>query len=372
MELNRLVNLLLFCSFSTALFTACGDSSDSPAPVDAERDPMAYMSLSITAVEASSGIGSRVDDYYFEEPTLDSEKISTMRFLIVDKDGSVEHNISISQNPDVMTAKRLFKVKPNETKTVYLFANEASIPEDVINVFRNLKKGERFPVDTYGTYTLSRSSDSPLFAAGEPIPMTEVHQVEIGAPQYDANGNPDPYEATLFVTRAAVKLSFSLNVADSYIKFDPSELSEITFNEVGDMEYLFPCNTTYEPIKAPDPIDSKINRIITAYSVPTNAETHSWSLSWSPVGDSNRSFSAGPVYMPETKLGNGSEQPYTITLPVNGVELTAPLPNLPSLPRNTHVLVQINLKGSSMVCVVTVVPYTGVDLTPEFGIDRDD
>ncbi|MCM1093535.1 MAG: hypothetical protein NC421_06225 [Lachnospiraceae bacterium] len=365
MELNRIVNLLLFCSFLTA-FTGCGDSG-SPQAVEEPRDPMAYLSLSITAVDAAPGVGSRADDYGFEPPEYDNEKISTMRFIIVDKDGKVEHNISISQNPDIMTAKRLFKVKPNETKQVYLFANEASIPEDVINVFRNLEKGNPFPVDTYGSYTLSRTSDEPLFTADQLIPMTEVHEVEIGAPKYDANGDPDPYKATLFVTRAAVKLSFSLNVTDSYIKFDPSALSTVTFNEVGDVEYLFPCNTTYEPPKAPDATD----RIITAYSVPANAATHSWSLSWSPVGDSNRSFSAGPVYMPETKYRNGAE-PYTITLPVNGVVLSAPLPNLPSLPRNTHVRVNINLYGASMTCEVTVVPYTGIYLDPDFGIgDRE-
>lgn len=364
MELNRIVNLLLFCSFLTA-FTGCGDSG-SPQAVDEPRDPMAYLSLSITAVEAAPGVGSRADDYDFEDPEYDNEKISTMRFIIVDKDGRVEHNISMTQAPDKETAPRLFRVKPNETKKVYLFANEASVPDDVMSVFSVLRKGEAFPVDTYGSYTLSRSSDSPLFAAGQLIPMTEVHEVAIGAPKYDANGDPNPYEATLFVTRAAVKLSFSLNVTDSYIKFDPSALSTVTFNEVGDVEYLFPSNTTYEPAKAPDATD----RIITAYSVPANAATHSWSLSWSPVGDSNRSFSAGPVYMPETKFRNGAE-PYTITLPVNGAVLSAPLPNLPSLPRNTHVRVKINLYGASMTCEVTVVPYTGVNLDPGFGIDRE-
>lgn len=59
---------------------------------------------------------------------------------------------------------------------------------------------------------------------------------------------------------------------------------------------------------------------------------------------------------------------YLLTLGVNGTELKSYLPNLPQLPRNTHVVVNITINEHAMDCIVDVRPYTGITLEPDFGL----
>lgn len=84
------------------------------------------------------------------------------------------------------------------------------------------------------------------------------------------------------------------------------------------------------------------------------------------------------LYFPESKFG-GDEQKYYATVALSdrsnpSAGLTwfpeVELPNLPSLPRNTHVIINFELSGSTLNATVDVLPYTGVYLNPDFGIDR--
>lgn len=360
---------------------SCGES-DVPAPEPDRHDNAAYMALSVVTAELPddfSRAGYTFDDpdnNYFEDPTAQNEMIQTMRFIIVDGNGNVEHNVTMSQNAAVSTRPKLFKVKPNDTKTVYLIGNEASIPDDVLSQFSGLKPGQTFPA-AYSSVTLSRKDGEPLYAVGQTIPMTEFHSVKIGDPQY--NGDiPVPYESTLFVTRTAIKVTFTMTVSDDYLQFSPDLISTVDLNQIADIEYMFPNNTDYDPAKTPVNGDP---RVITTFNTPAAAQTAPYTFTWKKTGEkTQRKFTTGTVYLPETLFGTLADmKQYTITLPVNGVDLTATLPNLPyinvpkwqSLPRNTHVKVNINLNGRGMTCKVTVLPYTGVYLNPDFGIDRD-
>ncbi len=65
---------------------------------------------------------------------------------------------------------------------------------------------------------------------------------------------------------------------------------------------------------------------------------------------------------------NNKENPYLLTLGVNGTELKSYLPNLPQLPRNTHVVVNITINEHAMDCIVDVRPYTEITLEPEFRV----
>lgn len=377
MNLKHLFRLL--SSIMPALFlTNCAESGTAEPD---DREPAAYLVLSVASVEKSDESKSRANDmppgsYSFEDPATDYEKIQTMRFIIVDADGNIEHNAYLRQQPNFTTGEQTFKVKPSQTKTIYLIGNEASIPYETMKPFITLRKGDRFPDDTYSDIILSRTDGQPLFSNTEVIPMTEVHKVSVGGIQYDGTA-PKPYRTALFVTRASIKITFKLNVKDTYTGFDPDILSDIIFNQVADKEYLFPNNTVYDPAKATvyeagDNSATIDKRIITEYDVPADAKNAAYTFNWIKSGDkSQRTFTAGPVYLPETKYTiSGITNPYTITLPVNGTELTATLPNLPALPRNTHVVVNINLNGNSIDCTVDVVPYAGIDLNPDFGFDN--
>ena len=63
------------------------------------------------------------------------------------------------------------------------------------------------------------------------------------------------------------------------------------------------------------------------------------------------------------------EQEYTLTIHIEGLEepFVRPLPNLKTLFRNTHVVVNITLKYSDEI-IVDVIPYSEVKLEPEFGL----
>lgn len=85
---------------------------------------------------------------------------------------------------------------------------------------------------------------------------------------------------------------------------------------------------------------------------------------------------APQLYFPETALPvatGATAQEYILAVKLSGDEepcAEVPLPNLPSLPRNTHVKVNISLKNSDVKCTVDVVPYTAVPLNPSFGFDQ--
>ena len=81
-----------------------------------------------------------------------------------------------------------------------------------------------------------------------------------------------------------------------------------------------------------------------------------------------------------------STEPYSLTMTISGKDKDSEgndifvdthtfgpveLPNLPFLPRNTHVVINIHLTGTDIECTVKLVPYTGIWLDPDFGIDRD-
>ena len=87
-------------------------------------------------------------------------------------------------------------------------------------------------------------------------------------------------------------------------------------------------------------------------------------------GDENTKTNEQPIYLLEGKHSddNNKENPYLLTLGVNGTELKSYLPNLPQLPRNTHVVVNITINEHAMDCIVDVRPYTGITLEPDFGL----
>ena len=96
-----------------------------------------------------------IDTTYFGGVSGDNELIQTMRFIVVDGDGRIEHNVYVSQPAAVEAATDAYRVKPNDTKTVYLFGNEAALPDDYRTTLRDLMAGENFTEATGASTGLS-------------------------------------------------------------------------------------------------------------------------------------------------------------------------------------------------------------------------
>ncbi len=381
MILRRLTYLLTVLSAVVAL---CGCSGNEPLPDPGRPDPDVYLQLSVATTEAQ-GPASRADqqypagqypdgyDYGFEGADGTNELIHTMRFIVVRPNGHVEHNILVNNatTPATTATTDRYRVHGDEIKTIWLIGNEASLPTDYQQRLTSLTYGDTFPTDADLSYTLSRAdADTPLLTDADPIPMTEFHDIYVdNTPRYNDAGDPIPQTFNLFVTRAAVKFTFNLEIKlDGNVTL-PADVTPVvqpvSINEIADMEYLFPRDTEYRPAKTPV---STENRIITQYTTPSQASTAPFTLQWHQTTD-RLHYSTGTVYLPETAFGTGNT-PYSINFKVDDVELSAALPDLPSLPRNTHVKVNLTVHGPRVYCEVDLVPYIGVVLNPDFGLNR--
>lgn len=165
------------------------------------------------------------------------------------------------------------------------------------------------------------------------------------------------------MTRVATKFAVKVTLDESCFldKDSKVELSPVVVSSIADSEYLIPRATTYSPAKTP--VDGT-NRIITSYEVPSTASVADYTFQLTQTDDKGREFKSPIVYLTETAY----DQPYSVSITVDGVGLSAPLPNLPSLPRNTFVIINITVYNNTLE--VTLQPYTGVWLNPDFGINR--
>ncbi|MCM1052286.1 MAG: hypothetical protein NC349_10015 [Paenibacillus sp.] len=323
------------------------------------------------------------DYFYPEEPDFSPERMHTLRVIIVRPSGEIEANEYLYRSFPQAGASQFngirLKVMGGEKKRIYLFANEASIPglDLTDNAYRI---GEKFPTDAMASWQLSASG------AGQPvidntgsdktnIPMTEMFEVDVKAPESEA----DFYQtANLFITRALSKFSFTVTSTDT-----PTvtySIEELKISSIAESSFLFPNNATYVPAKEPASFE---DRYITSYEVPEDANVASYSFApgkafeITPEYTPNKELVYTPrLYFAETKLREdmNGKQVYTLSVRLNGDDdycaTDIPLPNLPSLPRNTHVKVNLTLTKSDVKCTVDVLPYTAVPLNPSFGFDE--
>ena len=86
-----------------------------------------------------------------------------------------------------------------------------------------------------------------------------------------------------------------------------------------------------------------------------------------------------PLYFCESKMdGSVSGSPYSLDIAVTDINggnahkfEGVQLPNLPILPRNTHVVVNITLTETDISLTVDVQPFASVELDAGFGLERD-
>ncbi len=313
------------------------------------------------------------------------EYMYTLRIVILHENGTVEHNMYIDFGEIPQTeCYRIFKVTRNETKKIYLIANEENVSTDLHEQLETL---------TTGNTTFASIVDNFVFIPDykNPIPMSSVYDVPVKAENL--------VEREFYLVRAATKFAFRFtNKRKSKVSIDAIHISDIAgatyliphkreplFMSFDD-ESLYWINwlkkVADESQQSPDDVELADKRgWIQAYDIPSETSHQEVTVNGplevpSMTGDQPGKAVFPVFYLPESKkLKAGSatygEQEYTLKLDMseNGKELsfTKTFPNLKALFRNTHVLVDITFTEKDEV-KVQVVPYAEVILEPEFGL----
>ena len=313
------------------------------------------------------------------------EYMYTLRIVILHENGTVEHNMYIDFGEIPQTeCYRIFKVTRNETKKIYLIANEENASTDLHEQLETL---------TTGNTTFASIVDNFVFIPDykNPIPMSSVYDVPVKAENL--------VEREFDLVRAATKFAFRFTKKrKSKVSIDAIHISDIAgatyliphkreplFMSFDD-ESLYWINwlkkVADESQQSPDDVELADKRgWIQAYDIPSETSHQEVTVNGplevpSMTGDQPGKAVFPVFYLPESKkLKAGSatygEQEYTLKLDMseNGKELsfTKTFPNLKALFRNTHVLVDITFTEKDEV-KVQVVPYAEVILEPEFGL----
>ena len=328
---------------------------------------------------------TRVSDRVNDAVDNPVEYMYTLRIVILHENGTVEHNMYIDFGEIPQTeCYRIFKVTRNETKKIYLIANEENASTDLHEQLETL---------TTGNTTFASIVDNFVFIPDykNPIPMSSVYDVPVKAENL--------VEREFYLVRAATKFAFRFtNKRKSKVNIDAIHISDIAgatyliphkreplFMSFDD-ESLYWINwlkkVADESQQSPDDVELADKRgWIQAYDIPSETSHQEVTVNGplevpSMTGDQPGKAVFPVFYLPESKkLKAGSatygEQEYTLKLDMseNGKELsfTKTFPNLKALFRNTHVLVDITFTEKDEV-KVQVVPYAEVILEPEFGL----
>ena len=313
------------------------------------------------------------------------EYMYTLRIVILHENGTVEHNMYIDFGEIPQTeCYRIFKVTRNETKKIYLIANEENVSTDLHEQLETL---------TTGNTTFASIVDNFVFIPDykNPIPMSSVYDVPVKAENL--------VEREFYLVRAATKFAFRFtNKRKSKVSIDAIHISDIagatyliphkreplfmSFDDESLYWIIWMKKVADESQQSPDDVELADKRgWIQAYDIPSETSHQEVTVNGplevpSMTGDQPGKAVFPVFYLPESKkLKAGSatygEQEYTLKLDMseNGKELsfTKTFPNLKALFRNTHVLVDITFTEKDEV-KVQVVPYAEVILEPEFGL----
>lgn len=310
------------------------------------------------------------DDYV--GPVHDGEKIQTLRIVIVRPDETIEHNRfmdfqGVINRAYMQVSDVTFKVLGPEKKKVYLFVNENSVKEGVsgsvkiVNYdFNSLAIGKVFPTKEIANLKITLNEDTetlPCDASdvSSSLPMSECHEVDM--PDHD-------YSADLYVTRAAVKFTYIVDNQSS----EPYSLSQLTIDKGSNIEYYMP-QITYSSSSKNDGFS------VTDYEVP-NIENNNY-YTFRLFGEADV-----PVVLPaknQTKLDSfyllegkytdsADTRNYSMTATLDGITYESYFPDVPWLPRNTHVVTVITIKEHAVTWTVDVWPYGEYWLNPGFGL----
>lgn len=359
--MKRLVSFIILCA--ALLFSACRSAVDD---LDDSDDKTLLVNLDISvALSDVSDVLTRAP-----EDVADNEKMQSLRVVIVRPNWTVEANRKIDLKAAATLQHQVispFKVVANERKLIYLFVNEETTATDnTTNITQKLVKydldeikvGGYFPVTDINSLKIRLEGNNQQIKGA--LPMSEKHYVEV---------NEDPKQScNLFVTRAAVKFTFHiLNNSNKTITLDG-----LSIDKMAREEWYMPRAEYADPKDNP-----KGEREIIAYEVPAGVGYYTYEeeqFAQTVKLDAKKDVTFEPIYLLEGKYTErpdmvNSENNYSIKMSINNFQKEHYLTNLPTLPRNTHVKVNITFNSTTEInCVVDVIPYSGVELEPDFGL----
>lgn len=329
----------------------------------------------------------------------DKEKMRSVRIIVLHNDGKVEHNRNFSLENALAEKTILLKVTPNEKKKIFLFANEKSVS----SVEGVTVEGENKTLTAFfNSYTegMSGFEDevnelyfAPDYSVEEPIPMSSMYEIDFKEGREDYK---------FYLVRVATK--FTVN----FFNWRGEEVTVENFSieSHADKNFLMAHVNSYPDTQNPETnqkyptwidwlkavsdasnvdSDAATNRFgwLTDYELPEQSTatiyTHGKVTVGKPTVDIDNPGNSKPgvasvvpvFYLPESKnlKAGATEQEYILTIKIAGraEPFVCKLDKLKALFRNTHLVVNITMYNSIEI-VVDVIPYSEVNLEPEFGL----
>lgn len=329
----------------------------------------------------------------------DKEKMRSVRIIVLHNDGKVEHNRHFSLENALAEKTILLKVTPNEKKKIFLFANEKSVSsvEGVTVEGENKTLTAFFNSYTEGMSGFEDEVNELYFAPGysveEPIPMSSMYEIDFKEGREDYK---------FYLVRVATK--FTVN----FFNWRGEEVTVENFSieSHADKNFLMAHVNSYPDTQNPETnqkyptwidwlkavsdasnvdSDAATNRFgwLTDYELPEQSTatiyTHGKVTVGKPTVDIDNPDNSKPgvasvvpvFYLPESKnlKAGATEQKYTLRINIAGraEPFVCKLDKLKALFRNTHLVVNITMYNSNEI-VVDVIPYSEVNLEPEFGL----
>ncbi|MCX4279031.1 hypothetical protein [Muribaculum sp.] len=350
---------------------SCSDDGQGPDDVS----PQQLINYTVTLRVAGDSQGSRADgfddnDYTaggddgdLEDPVGDFEKLYRVRLIVTNEAGVVEANY--------VTFSHEITVKlTTGKKMLYIIGNEGSW--DDFGSFASgidwlsAAKGDNIG-DVY-TAMLNLSAGHSVME-GTRLPITGSAEVELTEPQKPEDINQS---TEVWLHRAAVKFTFRMrnNTSRKYT------VTDLSLGGMSTAMYLMPKGIT---------MGGKDGKTITAFDAVPDAATYDIvrtlavelpaKAADATDGEWIHLFDK-PVYALEGKLlENNAPKNYPLSITLDGLISSEMNLKEVQLPRGTHVYVNITLnkiEDLDFDWQIDLVPYAGVTLEPDFGLDADD
>lgn len=332
---KHFIHIAYLCVMLFLLVTSCQEQEDvQPTPE--------WVDLSISAAMAT-----RTDFDEDANVAKDYELMHTLRIIIFDGSDKVEHNDLFTFNGVFEASKQIFKVKKDETKTVYLLANCESF-ENIAN--EDITKETLDAIELTGRDGLLQIQEN----GSKWLPATAKYSIRVE----EENQTED-----LWIAHAANKISFEFaNKSGQEVT-----ISEWRLNAVAQNSYLIPHITgededTPEADRWYSKVLAQYNNAdlsgedtgVTNYNIPDDANQEIFNEELEeeitiPDGGTASLYSAQePFYLHESKANadqTTGKQLYTISCVINDRVYDAELTNLPSLFRGTYVKINVTIKA---------------------------
>jgi len=350
---------------------SCSDDGQGPDDVS----PQQLINYTVTLRVAGDSQGSRADgfddnDYTdggddgdLEDPVGDFEKLDRVRLIVTNEAGVVEANY--------VTFSHEITVKlTTGKKKLYIIGNEGSWDDfgsfaSGIN-WLSAAKGDNIG-DVYSAMLNLSAGHSVM--EGTRLPITGTADVELTKPQAPEDINQS---TEVWLHRAAVKFTFRMrnNTSRKYT------VTDLSLGGMSTAMYLMPKGIT---------MGGKDGKTITAFDAVPDAATYDIVRTLAVELPAKAADATDgewillfdkPLYALEGKLlENNAPKNYPLSITLDGLISSEMNLKEVQLPRGTHVYVNITLnkiEDLDFDWQIDLVPYAGVTLEPDFGLDADD